>query len=39
MQVVIVNAGHMLPHDQGEAALTMLETWVDKALSKKQHSH
>lgn len=31
-QVVITNAGHMLPHDQGEAAVTMLENWVDKVL-------
>jgi hypothetical protein len=28
----------MLPHDQGRAALTMLETWVAQALAMNSNS-
>ena len=32
-QVVIANAGHMLPRDQGHAAQQMIEQWIEDALS------
>jgi hypothetical protein len=33
LQVVLRNAGHMVPHDQPEAAQEMIEGWVEKALA------
>ena len=32
LQVVLRNAGHMVPRDQPEAARYMIETWVKAAL-------
>lgn len=32
-QVVIANAGHMLPRDQGQAAQKMIEQWIKVALA------
>lgn len=33
--VVVRDAGHMVPHDQGEVAVSMVERWVGRALRRR----